>query len=183
MKPEVSHPTPCCPDPSRWHCYNSDATEVEVLDLLTVLVDALKPYRVIETGCHEGYGTDAIIRGLPDTSKFFTCDIGTDRVEAVRERFPDIAVVHGTGLMLIDLVPSPIDFAFLDSGPDEVRANELRALYPKLSPSGVVVVHDVGLQHTNQRRFFLEAVRELGMQFMILDTPRGLGIARKPWSE
>src|ERR1700676_3065066 len=54
-KPEVCVATSVCPRPDRWHCYDEQATEVEVLDFLYALVVMLKPDVVLETGCYYGY--------------------------------------------------------------------------------------------------------------------------------
>ena len=184
--PEVSHPTEACPNPEQWHCYDGEATEVEVLEHLTSLVTLLKPPVLIETGCYRGYGTRALARGILANEKglLWTCDIGFDMVQATRDMVPwaRVNVEHCTGLQLIARLPAPIDFAFLDSGPDEVRCAELRAVLPKMSRSGVIVVHDTGLQH-GLRPHFLKTVEELGLQYFMFDTPRGLSLVRKPWQK
>lgn len=183
IKPEVSHPTTVCPHPELWHCYDEQATEVEVLEFLAALVGMLKPQTIVETGCWDGYGSEQLVRGAIQNGfgHVYTCDIGHDKVLATTKRleaFPGWATVtQSTGLELIDAVPAPIDFAFLDSGPDEIRCHELRAVLPKLSAEGIIVVHDVGVQGW-LRRYFTDTVEELGLQSFIFTTPRGLGLAR-----
>lgn len=187
-KPEISHPTPCCLEPSRWKCYDGDATEVEVLQFIQALVAALKPKTLIETGCYTGWGTDHIVTAISDygDGHLWTTDIGHDMAIKTAERMKAfshlVTVTTGSGIDLINQLPGPIDFAFLDSGPDEIRCHELRALHPKLAASGVVVIHDSGLQH-GLRPHLIKTLRELGMQFIMLDTPRGVTIARKPWPD
>ena len=185
---EVSHPTVCCPKPHLWSCYDSEGTEVEVVDFLSALVVMLKPEVLIETGCYKGYGTEQIARGVVANGfgEFYTTDVGMDMVETTQRRLASrylqdhVQVVHGTGVQLIARMTKPVDFAFLDSGPDDIRTQELRALLPKLSASGVVVVHDTGIQH-GLRAHFLTAVKELRLQYFMFDTPRGVSLVRKPW--
>lgn len=188
MKPEISHPTPCCLHPERWSCYDGDATEVEVLYFVGALVRALKPEVAIETGSYLGHGTEHITLGIATNGSghLWTTDIGHDMATKTAERMSQfshlVTVTTGSGIDLINQLPGPIDFAFLDSGPDEIRCHELRALHPKLAASGVVVIHDSGLQH-GLRPHLIKTLRELGMQFIMLDTPRGVTIARKPWPD
>ena len=188
MKPEVSHPTEACPEPELWTCVDDQATELEVLELLTALVVALKPRMLIETGCYDGWGTLALARGCQRNhfGSVFTCDVDKAKTHTTYEVFKrqgmgGISIMTCTGKELIERLDQ-IDFAFLDSGADEVRCEELKTLMPKLSRSGVVVVHDVGIQHGLRPHFF-ETVRELGLEFITLDTPRGLALVRKPWGK
>jgi predicted O-methyltransferase YrrM len=182
--PEVSHPTSVCPHPELWHCYDDQATEIEVLDFLTALVVMLKPRIIIETGCWLGFGTERLVQGAIQNGfgHVYTCDIAHDKVLDARERLTAVSdwvtVKHCTGLELIAEVPTPIDFAFLDSGPDMVRCHELCAVTPKLATEGIVAVHDVGVQGW-LRYYFTETVRNLALQHFIFTTPRGLGLARK----
>lgn len=189
MKPEVSHPTEACPQPELWSCIDDQATELEVLDLLTALVVALKPKRIIETGCYDGYGTAALWHGCQRNrfGQIWTCDRDLNRTKATYERLRQsgvkgVSIVCCSGIHMIRNVDAPIDFAFLDSGADEVRCDELKELLPKLSVSGVVVIHDVGIQH-GLRPHFLKTVDELRLEYITLDTPRGVALVRKPWGK
>lgn len=188
MQPEVSHPTPCCPHPELWKCYDSEGTELEVLLFLTSLVVMLKPKIVFETGSYRGYGTEALALGVKSNGfgEVFTTDIGLDMVKITEVRLQQeglrylVTTRHGTGLQSIAAMERPIDLAFLDSGPDDVRCHELRAILPKMAPSGVIAIHDTGLQHGG-RPFFFRTVSELGLQYFTFDTPRGLALVRKSW--
>lgn len=183
-KPEVSHPTPACPNPSDWSCYDGDATEVEVLNLLESLIYALKPRVIVETGCYKGFGTERLIAGVLKNGfgRVYTCDTGYDMVLHTVEKLKMYSHLMttkiGTGVELINDIPAPIDFAFLDSGPDEIRCHELRAVLPKLAAEGVIAVHDVGQQH-GLRAHFLRTVKELGLQYITFATPRGFALVRK----
>lgn len=182
MKPEVSHPTKVCPSPELWRCHDSEATEVEVLDFLQYLVRMLKPKVIIETGCYDGYGTEQLVLGILANGfgHVHFCDIGQDKLASARERpgVPALSLYNCTGVELIARVEGPIDFAFLDSGPDGIRIGELKALLPKLAPEGVVAVHDVG-QHGLRAHFdfAMESLPEY--QHIIFSTPRGLALVRK----
>lgn len=183
--PEMSPPTKVCPHPEQWHAIDDMATECEVLDFLYALVVMLKPHRLIETGCYRGHGTEALARGIRANGFGIleSCDLGHENVVATRQRLETLnlsgRITQETGVHLIELQESMIDFAFLDSGMDTPRMDELSALHPKLSPGGVVAIHDSGIQF-GMREFFLGPIlRRLEMQYIYFDTPRGLCLCRK----
>jgi predicted O-methyltransferase YrrM len=194
--PEMSHPTSACPHPELWSAYDGMATECEVLDCLYALVRMLKPKVVIETGCYNGHGTEALARGIAANGfgNLRSCDLGSQQVTETEKRLFSIdfsaypypqpcsslcLIQQCSGVELITNCQNDIDFAFLDSGMDTPRIDELRALYPKLSPGGVVAIHDSGIQF-GLREFHLgKTLRELNMQHIFFDTPRGLCLCRK----
>jgi predicted O-methyltransferase YrrM len=185
--PEVCIATSVCPEPWRWTCYDDMATEIEVLDFLYALVVMLKPKVVIETGCYHGHGTEQLLWGIVDNKlgELYTCDVGWESIKITSERILDklgeqtYTLLQCSGLDLITQVPAPIDLAFLDSGPDEIRTNELRALYPKLAPGGVVAIHDTGVHGFLREKYLAPVVAELDLQAICFDTPRGLTLVRK----
>ena len=188
--PEVCHPTSVCPNPRLWHCYEEMTTELEVLALLTALVIALKPNRIIETGCFKGSGTEALATGVAVNGfgRIDTCDISDEQVALTFERiahlpehtYNNIGIRRCTGLDLIrDYSAGLVDFAFLDSGMDIDRCDELRSLYPMLRNGGVVAIHDTGIHTYLRERHLPPLLRELDMQHLFFDTPRGLTLCRK----
>jgi|SRR6266850_233096 len=187
-KPEVCIATSTCPRPDRWRCYDDQATEVEVLDFLYALVVMLKPDRVLETGCYYGYGTERLARGCRDNGfgTVLTCDVGSDPVNKTIARLTEngliahAIVLQCTGLALIEMdIPGNIGLSFLDSGPDENRVDELRAVLPKMTPGGVIAIHDTGIHGFLREKYLPPALRELGLQFIFFDTPRGITLCRK----
>ncbi len=182
MIPEMSRPTSRCPHPERWHAWDDMATEVEVLAMISYLVNMLKPSVIVETGCYTGYGTVALEEGLIGNGDghIYTCDLQSEMVVKTRNRVgSSVSVEQCMGAELIGKLPV-IDFAFLDSGGDaSVRADELRLVIPKLSPWGVVVVHDTGETHPDHREAIEAVVKELDLAAVFFDTPRGVAIIRR----
>lgn len=182
MIPEVSRPTSRCPHPERWSCWDDMSSEREVVDMLEALVWMLKPEVIVETGCFKGYGTLSLVNGALKNQfgHVYTCDLQSEMVEATRHRTLGVATVEQcTGVELISKLPS-IDFAFLDSGGQaSVRREELELVLPKLSPWGVVAVHDTGETHPDFREEFDRAVKELNLDAVFFDSPRGFAILKK----
>lgn len=186
IKPEVCIATKVCPFPELWHCYDEQATEVEVLDFLYALVIMLKPRRVVETGCYNGFGTERLAKGCRENGfgVLYTCDISKEQVDNTVSRlkqggYQGIIVNQCSGIQLIHTVAGAVDLAFLDSGPDENRCDELRALYLKISPGGVVALHDTGIHGFLREKYLPPLLRELNMQYIYFDTPRGITLCRK----
>jgi predicted O-methyltransferase YrrM len=184
--PEVCIATSVCPEPWRWTCYDDMATEIEVLDFLYALVVMLKPVTTLETGCYHGHATEQLARGIRENGfgDLWTCDMGSEEIRITEQRMRDKNLIHFTafqcgGLELIERMPREVNFAFLDSGPDEIRTNELRALYPKLAPGGVVAIHDTGVHGFLREKYLAPVVAELDLQAICFDTPRGLTLVRK----
>lgn len=185
--PEVSAPTKQCPNPGRWRCYDGEATEVEVLELLYALVLALKPNVILETGCYRGFGTEQLAWACSDNGfgHVWSCDLDEQRVTETRQRLAPFAsyatVQQMTGVELIRSLPV-IDFAFLDSGMT-VRVQEAEALLPRLSPGGLVVVHDTSVLHAelhNGPRIGLdELARKYDLRLIHCNTPRGVSLLSK----
>ena len=181
---EMCVATSVCPHPELWHAFDNMATELEVINFLRALVITLKPKMLIETGCYHGHATEQLALGMMQNGfgELYTCDLGSQEgtITAKRvESLGQIVIYQCSGIDMITDLSGPIDFAFLDSGPDEIRCHELRALYPKLSPGAVVAIHDSGIQGFLREKYLPPLLRELDMQFIMFDTPRGLCLCRK----
>lgn len=190
MIPEVSTPTPRCSHPEVWSCHDAMATEIEVLDMLTALVWMLKPKVIAETGCYFGHGTEKLALGALHNGfgHVYTCDIDHSMTVRAAERLQYslkelVTIEQCSGTELIAKLAEPVDFAFLDSGgTPSVRGDELRAVMPKLSPWGVVAIHDTGPTHPDLREQIFGVVEELGLESVTFDTPRGFTICRRKYT-
>lgn len=190
-QPEVHAATKFCPHPELWECIDGMATEVEVLEFLYSLVRMLKPKFILETGTYLGYGTLYLLKAKEANGfgSVLSCDVSQLCVDKAIKLLdangvPSYGVVATrTGLSAIqDLKNNTIDFAFIDSDMKE-RANEVRALLPKLSQWGVIVVHDTNDTCPDARKMRTELINlqiEANLEaFWIPITPRGLTIFRK----
>jgi len=190
VQKEVSYPTGECPEPQLWHCYDGMATEVEVLKFLKALVEVSKPKVIVETGTYLGYGTCYLAQGVKENGfgHVYTAEVNIDFAEAAKRRLIDadlygyVVQIVENGQNMISGMHGPIDFAFLDSDL-YTRLPELEVLYPKLSQSALVVVHDTGRQHdgpgTGPRSQMAWFAKQHQMQILNLDTPRGVVIMRR----
>lgn len=182
IKTEVSPATNSCPDPTLWSCYDENSSEVEVLAFLKALVVLLKPKVIVETGTYKGYGTRALSDGVEEngSGKVFTTEIDVNLALNASLKFWNPKFVFYRSERGVDLIGKleSIDLAFIDSGNTNCRLEEVAAVLPRLSPSGVVVVHDTGENH--DLRPGLEAIiRRENLQAIFFDTPRGLCLLRK----
>lgn len=189
--PEISAPNAECQNPKMWSMYDGMATEVETLQFLYSLVRLLKPSVIVETGSYKGYGTYWLARACKEMKHgfVFTCEINQElchhtfallQHEGVIDR---VSISADPGDAMIRRLSGPIDFAFLDSNLD-TRIGEMRELYHKLTPGGVVAVHDTSTYHDQPghlgpRTPMLQLARQYNMQVINLDTPRGLMLLRK----
>jgi predicted O-methyltransferase YrrM len=194
-RPEVAVPTPECPNPGDWQCYDEMSAEVEVLDLLYALVRSLRPKIVLETGTYLGLSTHHLARAVRDNGvgHVHSCDIDTDVLGKASTLLledglgPYVTLWPLSGERLIELVGSeieaPVDFAFVDSLV-HTRVSKTALLLPKLSQRGVILVHDTnsfhGTTRNGPRQGLIELSRRLGLQMIMLDTPRGLTLLRAP---
>jgi predicted O-methyltransferase YrrM len=192
-RPEVAVPTPECPNSADWRCYDEMSSEVEVLDLLYALVRCLRPRVVLETGTYLGLSTHHLARAVRDNGvgHVHSCDIDIDVLgKAGTLLLEDGLAPYATlwpmrGEQMIDRVGSeieaPVDFAFIDSH-IRTRVSETVRLLPKLSYRGVIAVHDTNTFHSAARNGprpgLIALTRELGLQIIMLDTPRGLCLLR-----
>src|SRR6202789_4079070 len=76
LQPEYHRPTRECPNPERWHMFDSMTAEAEVLEFLRTLVTTIKPELVVETGTFSGISTLWIAEGLKANGhgRIITCD-------------------------------------------------------------------------------------------------------------
>lgn len=190
--PEVAVPTPECPNPERWRCYDGMATEVEVLQFLYALVRMLKPKVCIETGTYLGYGSYHIGRALYDNEeggRLYTAEPDVNLCHKARGMLDAgglkdvVQVLCTAGVKMIDglITGRKVDFAFLDSNLD-TRIEEMHCLKRGLAPSAVIAVHDSNTFHDSNngpRTPFLNFAHNEGYQVLNFDTPRGLMLLRK----
>lgn len=186
---EPSRVTPECPYPYSWRAYDGMGTEVEVLYFLYSLVRMLKPKICVETGTWTGYGASYIGQALKDNGGGMLITAEPDM-----NKFGEAtSLIHKLGLVdyvacksltgeevIKGLFDTPIDFAFLDSDWD-TRLRELDLLKVGLSRSGIIAIHDTSTFHDSHcglRSRVIRSAMDAGMQYINLDTPRGLMLLR-----
>jgi predicted O-methyltransferase YrrM len=150
--------------------------------LLYLLVRALRPARVIETGVRPGYSTAWVLSALDDNGSGSLTSLGpgspTGRVAGVHEatvgqfvapalRTRWTLVLGNTEDHLQRLLADggPIDLFFYDNGPDGNRAwFELRSAWQVLAPHGLLLAH-----HVEANPVWTEFCRWQGLVPQILD--------------
>lgn len=173
-------PRPDCPNPSRWHAPNGQATEIEVTELVAAMVRAIQPDLVVETGSHSGQTTVAIGEALAANGhgRLLSVERDVDRAREAAAAADDLPVEVVDGESLSFSLGQQIDMLWLDSGMytetgELLRVAEYRRFRPYLSSRAVVMVHDTGPKHA-----LAAALDQLDMAVVHLPTPRGVSIGR-----
>ncbi|HYK92598.1 MAG TPA: class I SAM-dependent methyltransferase [Thermoplasmata archaeon] len=156
--------------------------------LLYLLVRALRPRRIVETGVRPGYSTAWLLAGLEANGTGELVSLGPGptggRASGVNEvtvgqfvapalRGRWTLVLGNTEDRLDEIVEAgAIDVFFYDNGPDASRARyELRAAWPALSDHGLLLAH-----HVDANTAWTEFCRAQGLGPQILDAgPPPLG--------
>lgn len=183
-QPEYHKATPECPTPERWRMFDSMTAEVEVLEFLQSLVTTMKPQLIVETGTFMGISTLWMAEGLKQngSGKVVTCEFDPVVCARAKER------IQGSGLKKwIDLrnessldtkIKGPIDLFFSDSA-IEIREQEVRHFLPKMSPGGLILMHDASSHLKTVREAALQMEQEGLISVLLMPTPRGLVLAQK----
>lgn len=181
MPAEISQPTAECPEPWRWHMFDSMSAEVEVGRFLQELIVCVKPNLIVETGTFNGITAEMISKALESNGSghLITCENDRDRFAFAANRLKDlprVSLVCESSLSLT--VKERIDLLFCDSSPD-VRVEEIKHFWGRLSTSSVVLVHDVNTGcHRNLRQRLISELSDV-MSIVFLPTPRGLAICQR----
>jgi predicted O-methyltransferase YrrM len=184
LLPEYHRATPECPEPERWHMYDSMTAEVEVLDFLRALVTTVKPKLIVETGAFLGVSTIALAEGLRDNGRgrLVSCEYDPVVFNKAQERIAGSGVADWIDLRCASSlemeVEGTIDLLYADSDM-EIRAAEVKRFLPQLAPTGLVLIHDASSHLRVVREAAFELEREGLLSCLFLPTPRGLVMAQK----
>jgi predicted O-methyltransferase YrrM len=184
LLPEYHRATPECPDPSRWHMYDSMTAEAEVLEFLRTLVTTIKPNLIVETGLFLGVSTVWMAEGLRENGegRIVSCELDPVVFAKAQEKIAASGLGEWIDLQNVssfDLkVTGQIDLFFSDSDLD-VRENEVRQYLPMISPTGLILMHDASSHAGTVREAALRLEKEGLISVVLLPTPRGLAIAQK----
>ena len=149
--------------------------------LLYLLVRALRPRSIVETGVRPGYSTAWLLAGLEANGTGELTSLGPGPTggralgvhdvtmgqfvaPALRSRWT--LVLGNTETRLEEIVGAgPIDLFFYDNGPDAARARyELRTVWPALGAQGVLLAH-----HVDANSAWAEFCRAQGLPPQLLD--------------
>ena len=184
LLPEYHRPTPECPEPERWHMYDSMTAEAEVLEFLRTLVTTVKPRLVVETGAFLAASTIWIAKGLRDNGfgRILSCEYDPVVFAKAQENVAASGLGEWIDLRCASSLEMPvegtIDLLFSDSDMP-IRSAEVRRFLPQLSPVGLVLLHDASSHLRVVREAAFELDEEGLLSCVFLPTPRGLVIAQK----
>lgn len=184
LLPEYHRPTPECPQPERWHMYDSMTAEAEVLEFLYTLVTTIKPELVVETGSFLGVSTLWIAKALRANGfgKIISCEFdpvvfgkATEKI-AASDLAEWIELRNESSLEM--QVEGTIDLFFSDSDLP-IREAEVKRFLPQIRPTGVILMHDASSHLKLVREAALSMESEGLLSCILLPTPRGLVLAQR----
>jgi predicted O-methyltransferase YrrM len=184
LLPEYHRATPECPHPDRWRMYDSMTAEAEVLEFLRTLVTTLKPNLIVETGSFLGVSTVWMAEGLRENGfgRIVSCELDPVVFAKAQEKIAASGLSEWIDLQNVssfDLKSTgQIDLFFSDSDLD-VREKEVRQYLPRISPNGLILMHDASSHPGTVREAALRLEAEGLISVVLLPTPRGLAIAQK----
>lgn len=184
LLPEYHRATPECPQPSRWRMYDSMTAEAEVLEFLRTLVTTLKPNLIVETGAFLGVSTVWMAEGLRENGfgRIVSCELDPLVFAKAQEKIAASGLsewIDLRNMSSLELETSgQIDLFFSDSDLD-VRENEVRLFLPRISPTGLILMHDASSHPGTVRDAALRLEAEGLISVVLLPTPRGLAIAQR----
>ncbi len=184
LLPEYHRATPECPNPERWHMYDSMTAEAEVLEFIQTLVMTIKPRLVVETGSFLGVSTVWIAKGLKANGfgKVISCEFDPQVFAKAKEKIADSGLAEWIELRnessLEMSVDGTIDLFFSDSD-TPIRAAEVKRFLPQISSTGVILIHDASSHMKVVREAAFDMEREGLLSCVFLPTPRGLVVAQK----
>jgi predicted O-methyltransferase YrrM len=184
LLPEYHRATPECPNPERWHMYDSMTAEAEVLEFLYTLVTTLKPSLVVETGSFLGVSTLWIAKALKANGfgKIISCEFDPVVFAKAEEKIAASGLGEWIELRnessLEMHVEGTIDLFFSDSDMP-IREAEVKRFLPQIRPTGLILMHDASshLKVVRDAAFKMESEGLLSCIF--LPTPRGLVLAQR----
>lgn len=168
-----------CPHPERWTAEDNQATEDQVLELISALVIALQPDYCIETGSYIGMATERIAAALTRNGhgRLTSLEVSPSKaaIAASRvERFDCVEVINRNSLLFNP--KQPIDFAWIDSGRGGVRAEEILHFHPWFHYGTVIAIHDTAPHHPDIATSIADLIQRGYISAVNLPTPRGICI-------
>lgn len=116
--------------------------------LLKMIIQMLKPRRILEIGTFTGYSAIYMASGLDDRGCLHTIDNNPEVAHIAEKYFiasglRDKIITHqGNAMDIIPEIEGPFDMVFIDAD-KENYVNYYEAVFSKLSPEGVIIVDNV----------------------------------------
>jgi predicted O-methyltransferase YrrM len=102
---------------------------------------------VIELGVRSGFSTAAFLAAVEQHGGH-VYSVDTDPVHVPWSNHPQWSFVHGDDLWIADQLPDGVDVVFIDTSHTYQQTSaELEMYVPKVKVGGVVLLHDVELEH------------------------------------
>ena len=186
VHPEWCPGYPEQPDIGKWKMWDGQSSEVEVIEFLYALVRLVKPKLIVETGPLLGYSTVAMVAAQHENGfgKMITIEITPGLVEETKRTIEEsglssdnVEVITGSSLDELPKIVGPIDLLFSDSH-IPIRGDEIEICLPKMSPLGIIAVHDTSPNHLYARQYLNKKLEENVIDRIHFPCPRGLSLAK-----
>ena len=151
----------------------------ETGNFLNIQVKASKAKSVLEIGMSNGYSTIWMAEAVKEVGgSVTTLENSSEKVRMAQENFKKvgldeiITIVEGDAPGIIETLPGPFDFVFMDVWNEDYVAN-FQAFFPKLSVGGLIVA-DNAIGHSDGIEEYLQLVRgQSGLQSVLVPIGNG----------
>lgn len=113
-----------------------------------MIIQMLKPRCVLEIGTFTGYSAIYLASGLDDRGRLHTIDNNPEVAHIAEKYFiasglRDKIITHqGNAMDILPEIEGPFDLVFIDAD-KENYVNYYEAVFPKLSPEGIIIADNV----------------------------------------
>jgi predicted O-methyltransferase YrrM len=153
-------------------------------EYLAKLITELRPKIILEIGTSSGYSSicmvEALLKSDNPTAKIFTVESHAGRFDYSNAAFDSVEAKiivqnfkgHAPEIFEQMSFPSSIDLAFFD-GTKSQTTSFLEAIYPLLSPTGIILVDNIN-SHLQKMQPFLDYLEQNDYIFEVLNIGDGL---------
>lgn len=150
--------------------------------ILTALVLAHAPNRVLEIGSGHGLSTLYMVAGLKPEATMESIEFDAEVAKTTQERMnkckAPVTIHQGDAMQVIETLEGKYDLVFFDAQKSHYHQQLLQLIERDLIGSGALLLADNVLDRKSECQSFLDWFEQNGVNHEILETECGLLVAR-----